>query len=280
MATLHIPYYRSDVPVVRYTDNINSGVMVIQPHDHINYIGGTLLTPTSNYFKTTDMQSTYSSILCISSNADGIKRLGSFNLPDKNNSGSYVLSYSNPTKDAKYTWTNIENIALSKYITMSLNETALSPSYVIDENSNKFKYDSINYVYNVIIDADIVIDIDTSNNIIKSESSNLFIAVNGGESLDTSLFPNYQTFCKYTINVTDTSTTQIHISKFIPDFNFKFKTTVDGKKIPQLCLTLIYRKIDNNTSYDKSQINIFDTKSFNITGTITITENLNPSKIK
>ena len=279
MATLHIPYYRSDVPVVRYTENINSGVMVIQPHDQINYIGGTLLTPTSNYFKTTDMQSTYSSILCISSNADGIKRLGSFNLPDKNNSGSYVLSYSNPnTKDAEYTWTNIEDIALSKYITMSLIKETLSPSYVINEDSNKLNYDINNYVYNVIIDADIVIDIDTSNNIVKSESSNLFIAVNGGKSFDTSFFSDYQTFCKYTINVTDTSTTQIHISKFIPDCNFNFKE-VDGKKIPRLCLTLIYRKIDN-TPYDKSQINTFDdnTKSFNITGTITITENLNLNK--
>ena len=280
MATLHIPYYRSDVPVVRYTENINSGVMVIQPHDNINYIGGTLLTPTSNYFKTSDMQSTYSSILCISSNADGIKRLGSFNLPDKNNSGSYVLSYSNPTKDAKYTWTNIEDIALSKYITKSFINAKLSPSYVVDEDSNKFKYNSTNYVYNVIIDADIVIDIDTSNNIVKSESSNLFIAVNGGKSFDTSFFSDYQTFCKYTINVTDTSTTQIHISKFIPDCNFNFKE-VDGKKTPRLCLTLIYRKIDN-TPYDKSQINTFvdNTKSFYITGTITITENLNPNKIK
>lgn len=276
MATLHIPYYRSDVPVVKYTENINSGVMVIQEDEnHINYIGGTLLTPTSNYFKTTDSQNTYSSILCKTN--DDPSCLGSFDLPDNINSGSYVLTYSNPTKDAKYTWTNIEDIALSKYITMSFTNAKLSPSYVIDEDSNKFKYNSTNYVYNVIIDADIVIDIDTSNDIIKSESSNLFIAVNGGESFDTSLFPNYQTFCKYTINVTDTSTTQIHISKFIPDFNFK---TVDGKKIPQLCLTLIYRKIDN-TSYNNTQINTFGTtKSFYITGTITITENLNPNKIK
>ena len=277
MATLHIPYYRSDVPVVRYTNNINSGVMVIQPHDNDNYIFGDLLTPTSNYFKTSTLQSNYTSILCKTN--DDPSCLGSFDLPDNKNSGSYVLSYSNPTKDAKYTWTNIEDIALSKYITKSFTNAKLSPSYVIDEDSNKFKYDSTNYVYNVIIDADIVIDIDTSNDIIKSESSNLFIAVNGGESLDTSLFPNYQTFCKYTINVTDTSTTQIHISKFIPDFNFKFKT-VDGKKIPQLCLTLIYRKIDN-TSYNNTQINTFGTtKSFYITGTITITENLNPNKIK
>ena len=272
MATLHIPYYRSDVPVVRYTNNINSGVMVIQPHDHINYISGTLLTPTSNYFKTTDSQNTYSSILCKSND----KRLGSFDLPDKNQDGSHVLTYSN--HEAKYTWTNIEDIALSKYITMSLDKATLSPSCVINENSNKFKYDSSNYVYNVIIDADIVINIDTSNDIVKSKSSNLFIAVNGGESFDTSLISDYQTFCKYTINVTDTSTTQIHINKFIPDFNFIFKEVV-GKKIPQLCLTLFYRTI-NNTSYDKSQFNTFDddTKSFNITGTITITENLNLNK--
>lgn len=162
---------------------------------------------------------------------------------------------------------------------MSLDKATLSPSCVINENSNKFKYDSSNYVYNVIIDADIVINIDTSNDIVKSKSSNLFIAVNGGESFDTSLISDYQTFCKYTINVTDTSTTQIHINKFIPNFNFIFKE-VGGKKNPQLCLTLFYRTT-KNTSYDKSQFNTFDdddTKSFNITGTITITENLNLNK--
>lgn len=271
MATLHIPYYRSDVPVVRYTENINSGVMVIQPHEDINYIGGTLLTPTSNYFKITDSQRDISGILC----ADNSNNLGLFNLPVKTQDGSYVLTYSDYNIDkAVYTWTNIEDIALSKYITKSFTNAKLSPSYVIDEDSNKFKYNSTSYVYNVIIDADIVIDIDTSNNIIKSESSNLFIAVNGGNDLFKDFFSDYQTFCKYTINVTDTSTTQIHISKFIPDFNFKFEKNIT----PQLCLTLIYRKIDN-TPYDKSQIKTFgDTKSFNITGTITITENLNLNK--
>ena len=151
MATLHIPYYRSDVPVVRYTENINSGVMVIQEdeNDHINYIGGTLLTPTSNYFKTSDSQNTYSSILCKTN--DNPSCLGSFDLPDKNNSGSYVLTYSNPTKDAKYTWTNIEDIALSKCFTSSNNRNTTS-SLIISYKNSAFHFDNNKYVYNLLID--------------------------------------------------------------------------------------------------------------------------------
>lgn len=271
MATLHIPYYRSDVPVVRYTENINSGVMIIQPHDNINYIAGNLLTPTSNYFKTSNNQSTYSSILCISSNSDGIKRLGSFNLPDKKQDGSYVLTYSNHgTINAKYTWTNIEDIALSKCFTSSTNTiSAGTGSMIISYNNSTFHFDNKKYVYNLLIDGYIDINIESTNNIVK-QNSNIFVLINDSSASNLSSIKSEDSgidlplFYKYTANVTDTTATKKRLCKFIPDF--KTDKTKDQKNI---CLTLITANMENNVPNNIQQL-----KLLNIVCNIMITENL------
>lgn len=270
MATLHIPYYRSDVPVVRYTENINSGVMVIQPHDNINYIAGNLLTPTSNYFKTSNNQNTYSSILCISSNSDGIKRLGSFNLPDKKQDGSYVLTYSNhETTNAKYTWTNIEDIALSKCFTSSTNTINTTSSLIISYNNSAFHFDNDKYVYNLLIDGYIDIDIESTNNIVK-QNSNIFVLINDSSASNLSLITSgndggidLPLFYKYTANVTDTTATKKRLYKFIPDF--KTATTNDETNI---CLTLITANMKNNVPNNIQQL-----KPLNIVCSVMITEN-------
>lgn len=269
MATLHIPYYRSDVPVVKYTENINSGVMVIQPNDKINYIGGDLLTPTSNYFKTSDSQNTYSSILCKTN--DDPSCLGSFDLPDNINSGSYVLSYSNPTKDAKYTWTNIEDIALSKCFTSSTDTiNATTGSKIISYKNSAFHSDNNNkYVYNLLIDGYVDIDISTTNNIV-NQNNNIFVLINDSSASDLSSITadnggiNLPLFYKYTANVTDTTATKKRLCKFIPDF----KTTATNKQT-DICLTLI-------TVNMKSIVpdNIHPLKPLNIVCSIMITENL------
>ena len=276
MATLHIPYYRSDVPVVRYTENINSGVMVIQEDEnHINYIGGTLLTPTSNYFKTTDSQNTYSSILCKTN--DDPSCLGSFDLPNKSNSGSYVLSYSNPTKDAKYTWTNIEDIALSKCFTSSTDTiNATTGSKIISYKNSAFHFDNTKYVYNLLIDGYVDInDIATTNDIVK-QNSNIFVLINDSSASNISniqIIENNEKkislplFYKYTANVTDTTATKKRLCKFIPDFK-----TAKTEKQTDICLTLITANMLNNAPNNIQQL-----KPLNIVCSIMITENHRPT---
>lgn len=273
MATLHIPYYRSDVPVVKYTENINSGVMVIQPHDKINYIGGDLLTPTSNYFKITDSQNTYSSILCKTN--DDPSCLGSFDLPDKINSGSYVLSYSNPTKDAKYTWTNIEDIALSKCFTSSTGTISTATgSKIISYKNSAFHSDNNKYVYNLLIDGyvDIDKDIATTNDIVK-QNNNIFVLINDSSASDLSSITadnggiNLPLFYKYTANVTDTTATKKRLCKFIPDFK-----TAKTEKQTDICLTLITVDMMNIVPD-----NIHPLKPLNIVCSIMITENHRPT---
>lgn len=278
MATLHIPYYRSDVPVVRYTENINSGVMVIQEDedDHINYISGTLLTPTSNYFKTSDSQNTYSSILCKTN--DDPSCLGSFDLPDKSNSGSYVLTYSNPTKDAKYTWTNIEDIALSKCFTSSNNRNTTS-SLNISYYNSAFHFDNNKYVYNLLIDGYIYIDndIDTTNNIVK-KNKNIFVLINDSSASNLSSITtennaiNLFLFNKYTVDVTDTTVIKKRLCKFIPDF----KTTATSSQ-SNICLTLITADIENK----KTPTNIEKLSTISdIYCNVMITENLRNTSIQ
>lgn len=271
MATLHIPYYRSDVPVVKYTENINSGVMIIQPHDKINYIGGDLLTPTSNYFKTSDSQNTYSSILCKTN--DDPSCLGSFDLPDNINSGSYVLTYSNPTKDAKYTWTNIEDIALSKCFTSSTGTISTATgSKIISYKNSAFHFDNAKYVYNLLIDGYVDIDKKTTNDIVK-QNSNIFVLINDSSASDLSSITadnggiNLPLFYKYTANVTDTTATKKRLCKFIPDF----KTTATNKQT-DICLTLITVNMESIVPD-----NIHPLKPLNIVCSIMITENHRPT---
>lgn len=272
MATLHIPYYRSDVPVVRYTENINSGVMVIQEDEnHINYIGGDLLTPTSNYFKITDSQNTYSSILCKTN--DDPSCLGSFDLPDNINSGSYVLSYSNPTKDAKYTWTNIEDIALSKCFTSSTDTiNATTGSKIISYKNSAFHSYNNKYVYNLLIDGYVDIDISTTNNIV-NQNNNIFVLINDSSASDLSSITadnggiNLPLFYKYTANVTDTTATKKRLCKFIPDFK-----TAKTEEQTDICLTLITVDMMNIVPD-----NIHPLKPLNIVCSIMITENHRPT---
>lgn len=273
MATLHIPYYRSDVPVVKYTENINSGVMVIQEDedDHINYIGGDLLTPTSNYFKTSDSQNTYSSILCKTN--DDPSCLGSFDLPDNINSGSYVLSYSNPTKDAKYTWTNIEDIALSKCFTSSTDTiNATTGSKIISYKNSAFHSYNNKYVYNLLIDGYVDIDISTTNNIV-NQNNNIFVLINDSSASDLSSITadnggiNLPLFYKYTANVTDTTATKKRLCKFIPDFK-----TAKTEEQTDICLTLITVDMMNIVPD-----NIHPLKPLNIVCSIMITENHRPT---
>lgn len=273
MATLHIPYYRSDVPVVKYTENINSGVMVIQEDedDHINYIGGDLLTPTSNYFKTSDSQNTYSSILCKTN--DDPSCLGSFDLPDKSNSGSYVLTYSNPTKDAKYTWTNIEDIALSKCFTSSTDTiNATTGSKIISYKNSAFHSYNNKYVYNLLIDGYVDIDISTTNDIV-NQNNNIFVLINDSSASDLSSITadnggiNLPLFYKYTANVTDTTATKKRLCKFIPDFK-----TAKTEEQTDICLTLITANMLNNAPNNIQQLT-----PLNIVCSIMITENHRPT---
>lgn len=266
MATLHIPYYRSDVPVVKYTENINSGVMVIQPHNKINYIDGDLLTPTSNYFKITDSQNTYSSILCKTN--DDPSCLGSFDLPDNKNSGSYVLSYSNPNKN-EYTWTNIEDIALSKCFTSSTDTiNAATDSKIISYNNSAFHFDNTKYVYNLLIDGYVDIDKKTTNDIVK-QNSNIFVLINDSSASDLSSIKSENggidlpLFYKYTANVTDTTATKKRLCKFIPDFK---TAKTDNER--NICLTLITVDMKNIVPD-----NIHPLKPLNIVCNVMITEN-------
>lgn len=245
MATLHIPYYKSDIPVVKYTGSINSGVMVIQPYQGNLMISGSLLDASNKYFNTTADHTQYIDILCKTSTGS----VGSLQLPNKNNNFSWVITYSNN----KYIWTNIEDIPLSKCITMSINGNM---PVEITDNYKVFKYTN-HYLYNVILDANIVIDIDTSNSIVKS-GKNIFIIFNAGATSSTSVL---NSFNKYAVNVTDTTKTNIHVNKFIPD--------IDTTNAPSFCLTLISAKMKSGVP---DEIEVL--KNVSINGTITITENL------
>lgn len=210
--TLHMPYYTSNIPVIQFTDGLTTGVVHVENN---NTIESGQIDMSETYFVTEDKNENYTSILCKTNN----NKLGSFQLPDNNIFTSWVLTYG---ENKTYTWTDIEDIGLVKGETMSvfMNNTRTISIY----GNDVLEYCNSKYIYNATLDLDILYD-NTNNNYITKISdyvksnSNVFIIFDMGTYSSTDHITNFSTLCKYAINVTDTTTTKLHVSKFIPDIN-------------------------------------------------------------
>ena len=122
--TLHIPYYTSDKPVVRYTESIDSGVVYT---DTNNNIQGGKLTFTEDYF---NINSNRTSIVCFD---------------NKNN--NVFNSFDLPTSTLEALHTGSANLTLHSvtgyYATVNLVEYSMTITGISYNNSNN-KY-TINY---------------------------------------------------------------------------------------------------------------------------------------
>lgn len=141
--TLHIPYYTSDKPVVRYTGSIDSGVVYT---DTNNNIQGGKLTFTDGYFNIVNGNSNRTSIVCVDNNNNNV--FNQFDFPTSSmepiDNGSSELEF----YDAIDMYSTADAIILNNY----------------DFEINNLQYDSVN---NTITSFNILIsnrEVDTISN--------------------------------------------------------------------------------------------------------------------
>lgn len=268
--TLHVPYYTSNVPVVRFTNSLDKGIVHIEDNNIIE--SGPIIT-SSQYFLFDNTHSKYMDILCRTRDY----KLGAFPLPVSNEKHtSWVLTYSNFNNILSYKWTDIEEVGLLKAVTMNI--AADKQQITVNDTSPVLKYDNAKYTYNATLDVDIIFNnIADINNIVKS-NSNVFIIINAGQNPTTDNLSDFQSFCKYTVNVTDTTTRKIHISKFIPNIDINDNKSTEASyciSFVTIPITEIYNTDDINHDIDKIKADITqlsNTVSLQIYGTLTITE--------
>lgn len=268
--TLHVPYYTSNVPVVRFTNSLDKGIVHIEDNNIIE--SGPIIT-SSQYFLFDNTHSKYMDILCRTRDY----KLGAFPLPVSNEKRtSWVLTYSNFNNILSYKWTDIEEVGLLKAVTMNI--AADKQQITVNDTSSVLKYDNAKYTYNATLDIDIIFNnIADINNIVKS-NSNVFIIINAGSISSTDNLSDFQSFCKYTVNVTDTTTRKIHISKFIPNININDNKSTEASyciSFVTIPITEIYNTDDINHDIDKIKTDITqlsNTVSLQTYGTLTITE--------
>ena len=272
--TLHLPYYTSNVPVVRFTNSLDIGIVHVEDN---NIIDSGSLIMSSQYFLFDNTHSKYMDILCRTSDY----KLGAFPLPEVGRKRtSWVLTYSNFNGILSYKWTDIEEVGLSKGVTMNINND--TPTISVNDTSRVLKYDDTNYTYNATLDLNIIFNnISDINNIVKS-SSNIFIIFNADTVSSVENIVDFQSFCKYTVNVTDTTTKEIHVSKFIPSIDINYNTITNAT----YCISFVtIPTADIYVDKDKHNIGtitnnmkpLSDDVSLQIYGTLTITENFKVS---
>lgn len=268
--TLHVPYYTSNVPVVRFTNSLDKGIVHIEDNNIIE--SGPIIT-SSQYFLFDNTHSKYMDILCRTRDY----KLGAFPLPVSNEKRtSWVLTYSNFNNILSYKWTDIEEVGLLKAVTMNI--AADTQQITVKDTSLVLKYDNAKYTYNATLDVDIIFNnIADINNIVKS-NSNVFIIFNAGSISSTNNLSDFQSFCKYTVNVTDTTARKIHISKFIPNININDNIIGVAKYwISFVTIPTADIYVDKFGSQDISTIinditQLSNTVSLQTYGTLTITE--------
>lgn len=268
-STLHIPYHTSNAPVVQFTNSLDKGIIHVESNNTI--VSGPIHT-SSQYFLFDNTHSRYTDILCRTSDY----KLGAFPLPEAGSKRtSWVLTYSNFSNILSYKWTDVEEIGLTRAVTMKINSNTHTMS--VNDDSHTLAYNADNYTYNATLDLNIIYNsISDINNIVKS-NSNVFIIFNAGTTSSTDNLSDFQSFCKYTINVTDTTTREIHVSKFIPNININSNNINNATYwISFVTIPTAYIYVDSgkqNISEIIDNMNLLQNAvSLQIYGTLTIAE--------
>lgn len=266
---LSIPFYLNNNPVIRLTDTLSNGVIV---HKN-NVLTGEKISYNSNYLSIQDSANPANYFVYIDKN----NHFGSFAFPNKEEGsegkegqeGSFILTSKTGKAGAGYTWKNILELPLTKYLTTDFTINSTSTKFDIDNDKNDNKilfWDSNNYNYVGIFDLYITLDTIEVSNLLKSNTGICLVLNNGEKSLQKNI--------DEILDITNTVNKHFHKVKVINNIITPKK---DSSKI---ILNYYYYLIDNyniDKLFDENN-NIPLTKPENdnlnlkIKGTLTIFE--------
>lgn len=285
--TLHIPYYTSDAPVVRYTGSIDSGVVYT---DTNNNIQGGKLTFTDDYFNIVNGNSNRTSIVCVDNNNN--KVFNSFELPtstlqalhtgsvtltkdsvgDKYHATVDLVEYSMTITGISYNNTN-NNYTINYTLSKGVNITPTSGHFTgpTDDNSISFP---------VIFDATNRTMVTISN--IRQDNSTYYfnMTVNNIYKSNCTLNQQYYFYNNsyYISELSYSSTTQ----KYTFNIQYNFGETFEqegytNKENIVVNNTLISLDFTNDSNNKPSSVTIILYKTGQATTTISYTLQYNPT---
>lgn len=257
---LSIPFYLNNNPVIRLSDTINNGVIVNKD----NVLTGEKISYNSNYLNIQDPAKPANSFVYI----DELNSFGSFPFPEKQEGEeSFILTSTANQDGTGYTWKNILDLPLTKYLTVD---------FTIDSNDSKIQinnrdsnnmpilfWDSDNYNYVGIFDLYITLDTIEVSNLLKSNKG-ICLVLNGEADLQRNI--------DEILDITNTVNNHFHKVKVINNI-IKHANNSDG-----ITLDYYYYLIENYNGivFNENNIDITKPKNDNlnlkIKGTLTIFE--------
>lgn len=257
---LSIPFYLNNNPVIRLSDTIGNGVIV----NKNNVLTGEQISYDSKYLKIQDPAKPANSFVYI----DGENSFGSFAFPEKQEGEeSFILTSTANQDGTGYTWTNILDLPLTKYLTTD---------FTIDSNNSKIQinnrdsnnmpilfWDSNNYNYVGIFDLYITLDTIAVSELLKSNKG-ICLVLNGEADLQKNI--------DEILDITNTVNNHFHKVKVINNI------IKPANNINEITLNYYYYLIENYNGIVFDENNIFITKpntdniNLNIKGTLTIFE--------
>lgn len=268
MATsnLSIPFYLNNNPVIRLSDTIGNGVIVNKD----NVLTGEKISYSSNYLNIQEQAKPADSFVYI----DASNSFGLFAFPEiqqgSQTEESFILTSTANQGGPGYTWTNILNLPLTKYLTTDFNidstNTKININNLDSNNMPILFWDSSRYNYVGIFDLYITLDTIAVSNLLKNNIG-ICLVLSKPDATLTQIDINDM------IDITNTVNNHFHKVKVINNI-----ISPDNNST-EITVNYYYYLIENYNNIDFSENdNIIvtdpdpDNINLNIKGTLTIFE--------
>lgn len=251
---LSIPFYLNNNPVIRLSDKIDNGVIVNKD----NVLTGEKISYNSNYLNIQDSANPANYFVYIDKN----NHFGSFAFPNKEEGsegkegqeGSFILTSTANQDETGYTWTNILDLPLTKYLTVDFtiidsNDTKIQINNLDSNNMPILFWDSNKYNYVGIFDLYITLDTIAVSNLLKNNKG-ICLLSSKPDATTTQININDM------LDITNTVNNHFHKVKVINNIINPVNDS-DG-----ITLDYYYYLIENYNGIDFSE----DNNNINITG--------------
>ena len=267
---LSIPFYLNNNPVIRLSDTLSNGVIV---HEN-NVLTGEKISYNGKYLKIQDSAKPANSFVYI----DELNSFGSFAFPEKQEGEeSFILTSTTNQDGTGYTWTNILDLPLTKYLTTDFtiidsNDTKIQINNLDSNNMPILFWDSSNYNYVGIFDLYITLDtIEVSNLLKTGTGTGICLVLNNEENNEED---SLQKDIDEILDITNTVNKHFHKVKVINNIITPKK---DSSKITLNYYYYLIDNYNNDTFFDENnKITVTkpenDNLKLNIKGTLTIFE--------
>lgn len=270
--SLVIPYNRTDINVVRFSNPINNGLITATNTG----LSGSKLTFNSNQI---DIATTSASALVYTTSESNFNII---NLPETTVDNSFVIT--KDTSNSTWGWTNVLELPLTKYDAFTFNN--YNDEYNYNSISISLQSSSLSltseYTYIAIVKASITFNnLNNNSDLVKSNSNILCIAgIGNSRSNVANIITTPDLLYQHSVNITKTTNNTVDVTIIIPELrinknnsnNNNFLVAIDV--INNLTLEQQISAFYNNNANILQLVNVLKPYEFkvNINGTLILLE--------